>query len=121
VLCERAEFQDSWENIMKTNGVSDHVLAERLDDTALFSTILSVLRRKDGQIIQPSEALVIPSKSEIVSRWPGMSEDQVNSIIMDYNYEQDTLGDVEPSLTNAKLVSAVVERAMEALDMEEGQ
>jgi len=106
---------------MKTNGVSDHVLAERLHDTALFSTIFAVLQRKDGQIIQPSEALVIPSKSEIMSRWPGMSEDQVNSITMDYNHEQDTLGDVEPSLTNIKLVSTIVERAMEALNMEEGQ
>ncbi|KIM49090.1 hypothetical protein M413DRAFT_95576 [Hebeloma cylindrosporum] len=116
----RVYLHDDWENIMKTNGVSDLVLAERLVETALFSTILSVLRREDGQIIQPSEALVIPSKSEIMSRWPGMSDDQVNSIIMDYNHEQDTLGDVEPSLTNAKLVSAVVERAVEALDVEEG-
>jgi len=104
---------------LKTNDISDDVLAERRDDTALFSTILSVLRRKDSQIIQPSEALAIPSREEIMSRWPGMSEDQVNSIIMDYNYEQDTLGEVEPGLTNAKIVSAIVERAMEALDMEE--
>jgi nuclear pore complex protein Nup133 len=41
--------------------------------------------------ISPSEALVLPSKEEIMSRWPGLSTEQVDSLIMDYIFEQDQL------------------------------
>ena len=41
--------------------------------------------------ISPSEALVLPSKEEIMSRWPGLSTEQVESLIMDYIFEQDQL------------------------------
>lgn len=54
-----------------------------------------MLERDDGPIIQPSEALMIPSMEEIMSRWPGMSPEQVESLIRDYNSEQDRLGELE--------------------------
>jgi nuclear pore complex protein Nup133 len=41
--------------------------------------------------ISPSEALVLPSKEEIMSRWPGLSTEQVESLIMDYMFEHDQL------------------------------
>ena len=41
--------------------------------------------------MSPGEALVLPSKEEIMSRWPGLSTEQVESLIMDYIFEQDRL------------------------------
>jgi nuclear pore complex protein Nup133 len=38
---------------------------------------------------------MIPSTEEIVSRWPGMSPEQVESMIRDYNSEQDRLGELD--------------------------
>jgi nuclear pore complex protein Nup133 len=38
---------------------------------------------------------MIPSTDEIMSRWPGMSPEQVESLIHDYNSEQDRLGELE--------------------------
>jgi nuclear pore complex protein Nup133 len=51
---------------------------------ALYSGALS---------ISPTEALVLPSKEEIVSRWPGLSIEEVESLNMDYTFEQDKLGE----------------------------
>ena len=39
--------------------------------------------------MSPSEALVLPSKEEIISRWSGLSTEQVESQIMDFTFEQD--------------------------------
>ena len=36
---------------------------------------------------------MIPSREVIVSRWPGMSMEQIESLISDYTFEQDRLGD----------------------------
>jgi nuclear pore complex protein Nup133 len=41
---------------------------------------------------------MIPSMDEIISRWPGMSPEQVESLIRDYNSEQDRLGELELEL-----------------------
>jgi nuclear pore complex protein Nup133 len=35
--------------------------------------------------------LVLPSKEEIMSRWPGLSAEPVESLIMDYIFEQEQL------------------------------
>ena len=35
--------------------------------------------------------MVLPSKEEIMSRWPGLSTEQVESLIMDYMFEHDQL------------------------------
>ena len=35
--------------------------------------------------------MVLPSKEEIMSRWPGLSTEKVESLIMDYIFEQDRL------------------------------
>ena len=43
----------------------------------------------------PSEALALPSTEEIVSRWPGLSTEEVESLIMDYTFEQDQLGELK--------------------------
>jgi nuclear pore complex protein Nup133 len=43
----------------------------------------------------PDEALVIPSSTEIGSRWPGLSTEQVEAIVRDYEFERDKLGDYD--------------------------
>ena len=86
---------NSWETLQKTADVSDDELNSRYQGTALYRTLCTVLQRDDGPIVQPSEALMIPSMEEIMSRWPGMSPEQVESLIRDYNSEQDRLGELE--------------------------
>lgn len=78
----------SWTAILKTADVSDAALTERYRGTALYFTLFS-----GAPSISPTEALVLPSKEEIVSRWPGLSTEQVESLIMDYTFEQDQLGE----------------------------
>jgi len=85
----------SWETLQKTSDVSDDELNSRYQGTALYLTLCSALERDDGPVIHPSEALVIPSTEEIVSRWPGMSAEQIESLTIDYNSEQDRLGELD--------------------------
>ena len=77
----------SWTAILKTTDISDEALTERYRGTALYFTIFT-----GAPSISPSEALIVPSKEEIMSRWPGLSTEQVESLIMDYIFEQDRLG-----------------------------
>jgi nuclear pore complex protein Nup133 len=76
----------SWAAILKTTDISDEVLTERYRGTALYFTLFS-----GTPSIPPSEALVLPSKEEILSRWPGLSAEQLESLLMDYIFEQDRL------------------------------
>ena len=76
----------SWTAILKTTDISDATLTERYRGTALYFILFS-----GAPSISPSEALVLPSKEEIMSRWPGLSTEQVESLIMDYIFEQDRL------------------------------
>ena len=86
--------QHSWETLQKTADVSDEELNSRYQGTALYHTLCSTLQH-DDPIVQPSEALIIPSTEEIVSRWPGMSTEQVELLVNDYNSEQDRLGELQ--------------------------
>jgi len=76
--------------ILKTTDVSDAALNERYRGTALYFTLFS-----GAPSTSPSGALILPSKEEIVSRWPGLSTEQVESLIMDYMFEQDQLAKFE--------------------------
>lgn len=78
----------SWAAILKTTDISDATLTERYRGTALYITLFS-----GALSISPTETLVLPSKEEIVSRWPGLSIEEVESLIMDYTFEQDKLGE----------------------------
>ncbi|KAF8964670.1 hypothetical protein BDZ97DRAFT_1660027 [Flammula alnicola] len=113
----RVYLHDDWETIQKTADVSDEELNSRYQGTALYLTLCSVLQRDDGPIIQPSEALMIPTKEEIGSRWPGMSMDQVESLINDYTSEQDTLGELDL----ADVFTRIHELATREVEWEEGQ
>ena len=80
----------SWAAILKTTDISDATLTERYRGTALYLTLFS-----GAPSISPDAALILPSKEEIVSRWPGLSSEQVESLIMDYTFEQDQLGEIK--------------------------
>ena len=64
-------------------------MTERYRGTALYFTLFA-----GAPSISPGEALLLPSKDEIVSRWPGLSTEQVESLIMDYTFEQDRLREI---------------------------
>jgi len=90
----RVYLHDDWDTIQQTSGVSDDELNARYQGTALYGTLCSVLQRNQ-EVKSPAEALLIPSREVIVSRWPGMSTEQVEALNADYTSEQDQLGEWE--------------------------
>jgi len=80
----------SWEEIQKTDDVSDEELTERYRNTALYVTLVGVLQQ-GGISVSPDDALDLPSVDTIASRWPGLASDQVNMLYEDYEWEQETL------------------------------
>lgn len=88
----------SWNTIRKTANISDAELNERFRSTALYCTLCAILPREyqpEGYETLPDVALMTPSLEEIGSRWPGMSPDQVEAVIQDYNLECDRLGELD--------------------------
>ena len=94
----------SWSTIRKTTNVSDIEVSERLKSTALYSVLCIQLPRtrnennkqaSEESEIGPDEALEIPTQEELISRWPGMSPEQLETIVNDYTFEMDTLGELE--------------------------
>ena len=67
--------------------------------------------------MDPNEALMIPQREEIASRWPGISAEQVDAMIDDYNAEQDALGELDL----ADVFVRVHELAIQAVQWEEEQ
>ncbi|TFK42541.1 hypothetical protein BDQ12DRAFT_732185 [Crucibulum laeve] len=95
----RIYIHDNWNTICNTTNISDYELIDRYRRSALYATLRAILpqdkeNKPPGFEASPSEALQVPSYDEIVSRWPGMSPDQVDAIIQDYNLECDTLGEL---------------------------
>lgn len=79
-------------------GVPDAEINDRLRGTALFSVLTATLGKRHqppGYILQPAEALPVPTASELASRWPGMAPDHVEEVLSDYTLESDILGDLE--------------------------
>ncbi|KAK0485184.1 Non-repetitive/WGA-negative nucleoporin C-terminal-domain-containing protein [Armillaria novae-zelandiae] len=94
----RIYIHDDWNTIRQTANVSDSELSERFRGTALYATfchILTQLDQPDGYETIPDVSLIIPTVDEVSSRWPGMPADEVESIVQDYTFECDTLGDLE--------------------------
>ncbi|KAF8910963.1 methyltransferase type 11 [Gymnopilus junonius] len=90
----RVYLHDDWDAIQQTSGVSDDELNARYKATALYATLRWVLQ-KNQDVKTPAEALQIPPRDVVVSRWPGMSTEQVESLEADYTFEQDRLGEWE--------------------------
>jgi len=77
----------SWNAIRQTVDVTDHELNEKFRNTALYTA----LRADPKYILEPQQALGIPSPAEISFRWPGMAPDQVDAVEGDYREESETL------------------------------
>ncbi|KAF8636731.1 hypothetical protein AX17_003534 [Amanita inopinata Kibby_2008] len=93
----RVYIHDDWDEIRKTTNISDSELTQRYRNTALYATLCAVSREGENQIpfITPDESLMTPSAAEIISRWPGMSKEQVEAIARDYDFERDKLGEYD--------------------------
>ncbi|KAK0469814.1 Non-repetitive/WGA-negative nucleoporin C-terminal-domain-containing protein [Desarmillaria tabescens] len=94
----RIYIHDDWNTIRQTANVSDSELSERFRSTALYATFCHILTQTDqpdGYETIPDVSLIIPTADEVSSRWPGMPADEVESIVQDYIFECDTLGDLE--------------------------
>ncbi|KAK0193758.1 Non-repetitive/WGA-negative nucleoporin C-terminal-domain-containing protein [Armillaria mellea] len=94
----RIYIHDDWNTIRQTANVSDSELSERFRGTALYATFCHILTQPDqpdGYETIPDVSLIIPTVDEVSSRWPGMPADEVESIVQDYTFECDTLGDLE--------------------------
>ncbi|RXW20887.1 hypothetical protein EST38_g4970 [Candolleomyces aberdarensis] len=95
----RVYLHDDWTAIGKTANVSDAEIKDRLRSTALYHTLCSALARGErltnGYEASPDVALIVPTAAEISSRWSGISSDQVDAIVEDYNFECDRLGELE--------------------------
>ncbi|KAG5342787.1 hypothetical protein C0989_008737 [Termitomyces sp. Mn162] len=88
----------SWDAIRKTANVSDAELSARFRSTALYNTLCAIITKDHqpaGYETSPDEALVTPTMTEITSRWPGLTQEQVEALVQDYNLECDLLGDLD--------------------------
>jgi nuclear pore complex protein Nup133 len=91
-------FGNSWDVIKKTSGVSDAQLNDRFRSTALVATLSATLPKRhqpEGYILSPSQALGVPSLAELLSRWPGMSPEQIEALREDYQEENDLLAEYD--------------------------
>ncbi|EIN07336.1 hypothetical protein PUNSTDRAFT_71669 [Punctularia strigosozonata HHB-11173 SS5] len=89
---------DDWTYIRQTVGVSDSEISERLQNTALCAALRATLAKPyhpPGYILQPGEALPVPTMAELESRWPGTAPEQLEEIQKDYTLESDDLGELE--------------------------
>ncbi|CAK5277413.1 unnamed protein product [Mycena citricolor] len=96
-IWRRVYLHDDWDALQRTTNVSDAELNERFRSTALFATLTALLSENapEGYDIGPDMALIIPTETEIKSRWPGLSTEQVEAMVRDYSYECDKLGDYD--------------------------
>ncbi|KAK7014839.1 methyltransferase type 11 [Favolaschia claudopus] len=94
----RIYIHDDWDAIRRTANVSDYELKERFKATALYATLSIVLAMDsppEGYDTSPDVSLVIPTEAEIASRWPGLSSEQVDTLLQDYRLECDRLGELD--------------------------
>lgn len=95
----RVYLNDDWVAICKTANITDTEYMHRLRRTALYNTLQSILGRGEqlqgGYDASPDVALIVPTSAEVLSRWSGVNGDQIGDIMEDYNYERDTLGDLD--------------------------
>ncbi|KAI0054126.1 hypothetical protein FA95DRAFT_1530133 [Auriscalpium vulgare] len=86
----RIYISDDWDFIRQTAGVTDAEINERFQNTAMFNALAATLPKRHqpaGYVLKPSDALPTPSAEDISSRWPGMTPEQVETLVADYEAE----------------------------------
>ena len=64
----------------------------------MYSVLTATLGKQHqplGYILQPAEALPVPTEGELAGRWPGLAPDQIEEVLSDYTFESDTLGELD--------------------------
>ena len=83
-------FFVSWNNIRQTANITDAQLHTRFQGTALYATLLAILpkdHQPEGYELLPSQAAAMPLPPTISSRWPGMPQEELESLVRDYRSE----------------------------------
>ncbi|KAI5890655.1 uncharacterized protein SCHCODRAFT_02632498 [Schizophyllum commune H4-8] len=104
----RIYLHDDWNMIRDTANVSDAELNQRYRDTALYRTLREVRSRAD--YVSPDEAAAAqPTSAEIAARWPGLANDQVDSLLDDYATEGRVLEEYDLENVCARIVTLAEE------------
>lgn len=77
----------SWDSIRQTVDVTDDELTAKYRNSALYATLACGPK----YVLEPNRALVIPSTTDVASRWPGLPPDQVEAVERDFVAESSTL------------------------------
>lgn len=99
-IWRRIYLHDNWNAIRRATDVSDSEMCNRFRQTALYTALRAILSREHrspGYEMIPDEALLVPSGKEIATRWPGLSVEEVEDLIRDYEMERDKLGEMDLS------------------------
>jgi hypothetical protein len=73
--------------------MSDDQLNARYRATAVYKALRVTISQEGPEIYEatPSMALVGPAKEEVESRWEGKSPEEIKRIMLDYEWECETL------------------------------
>ena len=83
-------FFVSWHNIRQTANITDAQLNARFQGTALYATLLAVIPKNhqpEGYELPPSQAAAVPAQLTLSSRWPGLSQEEMEALVEDYRSE----------------------------------
>ncbi|TFK55057.1 hypothetical protein OE88DRAFT_1674600 [Heliocybe sulcata] len=87
----RIYMHDDWATIKQTKNLTDAELTARLQNTALYQTLLSVLSLEshpdEYTLLRPRDCQEPPSAEEISARFPGMDPDAVEALVDEFEAE----------------------------------
>lgn len=88
----------SWMTIRQTVNATDAEITQRFLNTAFCYVLHATVSERaqpqvEGFVLDPSEALAIPTPAQVQSRWPGMPDEDVEGILRDYEWESTRLRD----------------------------
>lgn len=92
----RIYLHDDWTAIRHTVNATDAEITQRFCNTAFYYTLHATTAERahpqvEGFVLEPDEALTVPTLSQVQSRWPGMPDEDVEGIIHDYEWESTRL------------------------------
>ena len=75
---------------------TDAEITQRFRNTALYYVLHATTAERahpqvEGFVLEPSEALSIPTLAQVQSRWPGISDEDVEGIVQDCTWESKRL------------------------------
>lgn len=130
-IWRRIYIHDDWASISKTANKTDTQLVERFRKSALYNTIKDEVRRLDlerstplqvedistSKILLPiQEAVILPSRRELESRWPGHADEQLDALLRDYENEKQRLASLELDPIVHRIKELVVQELADEMD-----